>query len=65
MKTDGDISIQRFELSIQTWMRAYGATLKTKKNYEKRLSELESWDNSNGNEYEHTVKVAALKNLIK
>jgi hypothetical protein len=54
----------RRESYINTWERAYLLTLKSERAMRKRLAELNSWDNSNGNSYEHEVKVEALKRLL-
>lgn len=54
----------RREQSINTWERAYLLTLKTERAYRLRLKELQSWDNTNGNVYEHDVKVEALQRLL-
>jgi hypothetical protein len=55
---------ERVEQSIQTWMSAYNVTLKTDRAFKKRLEELNSWDDCNGNSYEHNVKTQALQRLI-
>jgi len=56
-------TIRRNE-SVDIWVRAYSATIKTQNGYKQRLKELETWDNCNGHESERQVKIEALKQLI-
>lgn len=65
MKTQDQIHPNdRREQSINTWERAFLLTLKSHRLMRRRLEELNSWDNTNGNNYEHEVKVEALKRLL-
>lgn len=53
------------EASINLWERSFLVTLKTERNFSKRLKELETWDTYNGQrEYERAVKIEALKRLL-
>jgi len=55
---------ERREMSINTWERAFLVTLKTTRLFKRRLKELQTWDNCNGNDYEREVKIEALQRLI-
>jgi hypothetical protein len=54
----------RREQSVNLWERAFLATQKSERNFKKRLNELETWDDCNGNNYEQEVKIEALKRLL-
>lgn len=54
----------RIEQSINTWERAFSLSLKKKGAFRLRLKELETWDNLNGNVFELSVKIEALRRLL-
>jgi hypothetical protein len=53
-----------FQKMVESWQAAYALTLKTEKQFRKRLHQLETWDTCNGRRIEHSAKVIALQNLI-
>lgn len=56
--------MNNFNSLVETWMRAYSVTLPTEKQKERRLKELQTWDESNGNAIEHRAKKHALIRLL-
>ena len=65
MNTDTDFVTQnqRRESLINTWERAFLVNLKTKRQFKKRLNELQTWDIMN-NEFERNCKIQALNRLL-
>ncbi len=57
-----EIDNDRFEKSVLTWMAAFKQTMNIPQ-MKRRLKELQTWDNSNGNSHEHRAKKHALIKL--
>lgn len=56
--------IGEFEALVATWKEAYKITQPTKKQKQKRLQELLTWDDSNGHHTEREAKSEALRRLL-
>lgn len=56
---------EKFEESVKIWMQTFKSVLKRKSMYKSRLTEFLTWDDCKGDQYNHAVKIEALKRLIK
>jgi hypothetical protein len=56
----------RIDQLVATWQRAFKVTLRNKKAYKIRLTELTTWDKARAdNEIEHSAKIKALELLLQ